>query len=89
MFAISGDLSAASDLSTVLPALIASMSYSRAMEREADAFSLAFMREQGLSPVHFANIMRRLDTDASEEGGVGDFLSTHPPTPERIRAFEE
>lgn len=89
VFAISGDLSAASDLSTVLPALIASMSYSRAMEREADAFSLDFMRDQGLPPVHFANIMRRLDSDASEEGGVGDFLSTHPPTPERIRAFEE
>nr|WP_157719058.1 M48 family metallopeptidase [Halopseudomonas salegens] len=89
MFAISGDLSSASDLSTGLPALIANLSYSRAMEREADAFALAFMQEQELAPVHFANIMRRLDSEAPEDGSITDFLSTHPPTKERIRAFEQ
>ncbi|MFN3582180.1 MAG: M48 family metallopeptidase [Pseudomonas sp.] len=89
MFSISGDLSSASDLATGLPALIANLSYSRAMEREADEFALAFMREQGLAPVHFANIMRRLDSEAPEGGSATDFLSTHPPTRERIRAFEQ
>lgn len=91
MVSITGDLSAASDLTTSLPALLANLAYSREMEREADEFALAHLRAQALSPRHFADIMRRLDPpEKDDETGVGrlaGFLSTHPPTEERLARF--
>lgn len=91
MVALTGDLSAASDMAASLPAVLASLSYSRGMEREADAFALQFMREQQLDLRHFANIMLRLEgsgSTAEQAGGLTDFLSTHPPTRERLVLFE-
>ncbi len=88
VMSVTGDLSAASDLATSLPAILANLSYVRGMEREADDFALAFMLAGGIEPSHFANIMLRLDPQEKESGGgLSDFLSTHPPTPERIRRF--
>lgn len=91
VMSITGDLSAASDLTTSVPAVLANLGYSRNMESEADDFALEFMLANQVSPVCFANIMRRLDENAEQEGGQSDglsgFLSTHPPTPERIKRF--
>ena len=93
MVSITGDLSAASDLTTSLPAIFANLAYSRGMEREADAFALAHLREQGLSPRHFVDIMRRLDPPNEEDdegvGRLAGFLSTHPPTAERLEGFSD
>lgn len=98
---MTGDLSAASDLTIVAPAILMNLSYSRRMEREADQYALALMQQHGLDPIHFANIMRRLsaehgDDHADKESGSGrfgetldSFLSTHPGTEQRVRAFEE
>lgn len=99
MVSLTGDVSAASDISTGLPALLANLNYQRGMETEADDFALAFLRQQGIAPHRFADIMLRLDPSATggEEGekqeddaasGLGSFLSTHPPTPERIERFQ-
>ncbi|QJD59036.1 M48 family metallopeptidase [Pseudomonas sp. gcc21] len=91
VMSITGDLSAASDLTTSVPAVLANLGYSRKMEVEADSFALEFMLANQLSPACFANIMQRLDGKSSEEDGQSDglsgFLSTHPPTPERIKRF--
>ena len=99
MVSLTGDVSAASDITTGLPALLANLSYQRDMETEADDFALVFLRQQGIAPQRFADIMLRLDPLAvagEKDGeqssdvasGLGSFLSTHPPTPERIRRFQ-
>ena len=91
MVSLTGDVSAASDLVTGVPALLATLSYQRGMEQEADDFALAFMQEQKISPQRFADIMLRLDPPSEEEDELDElsgFLSTHPPTPERIERFQ-
>lgn len=100
--AITGDISAASELSAAVPALLADLAYSRDMETEADDYALAFMHQNNLDPNHFANIMLRLEAshgqleqeqDEEQHGEEDDddslgFLSSHPPTPERIERFQ-
>lgn len=91
MVSLTGDVSAASDLVTGVPALLATLSYQRGMEEEADDFALAFLQEQNISPQRFADVMLRLDPPSGEEGELDElsgFLSTHPPTPERIERFQ-
>ncbi len=93
MVSLTGDISAASDITTGLPTLLANLSYQRGMETEADDIALAFLQEQGIAPQRFADIMTRLDPPSEGESddaasGLGSFLSTHPPTPERIQRFQ-
>lgn len=91
MVSLTGDVSAASDLVTGVPALLATLSYQRGMEEEADEFALAFLQDQQISPQRFADIMLRLDPPSGEEGELDElsgFLSTHPSTPERIERFQ-
>lgn len=79
-----------SSLAVSIPAVLLSNGFSRGHEREADAYAFDLLRRRGQSPAAFAAIMRRLaDTRPKglEEGPVG-YLSTHPPTPERIAAAE-
>ena len=86
----------ASNLVAALPAVLVQAGYSRAFEREADGFTLELLRERGIEPGHFATILRKLEEEHSErrerEGDAADrvfaYLSTHPPTEERVRAFE-
>lgn len=84
-----GDMSGSS-LAVAVPAVLLSNGFSRGHEREADAYAFALLRRRGQSPAAFAAIMRRLSSDVPkglEEGPVG-YLSTHPPTPERIAEAE-
>jgi Zn-dependent protease with chaperone function len=85
-----GDVSGSS-LAVSVPAVLLSNGFSRGHEREADAYAFALLREHGQSPAAFAAVMRRLSAELPaglEEGPVG-YLSTHPPTPERIAAAEQ
>ncbi|WP_286220906.1 M48 family metallopeptidase [Marinobacter apostichopi] len=101
---MTGDLSAFSDSTVVVPAVLMSLSYSREMERQADEYALAVMQQNGLDPAHFATIMTRLSTtdhtdstsptDAENEapsrwGSLGHLLSSHPATKERIERFRK
>ncbi len=95
---MTGDLSAASDMVVLAPAVLMSLSYSRGMEREADRYALELMLAERLDPMHFSNLMRRL---AAIHGPVDDAdrnwwdehidgaLSSHPPAHERVEQFEQ
>lgn len=79
-----------SSLAVSVPAVLLSSGYSRGHEREADAWALELLARRGIDPAAFSRIMRRLSAQipaGMEEGPMG-WLSTHPPTPERIEAGE-
>ena len=78
-----GDFSGAA---ASLPLALGVLRYSREFEREADEFAVAFLRAQGLSarPLHdFFLKVREVESEAGTDG-IPDFLSTHPPTEERL-----
>lgn len=93
LMAITGDISAASDSLASAPAFLMNMAYSRAMENEADDFARRQMDRHGIAPVHFANIMRRIDPAPSaatdRKTRLLHILSSHPDTAERVHKFEE
>lgn len=87
--ALLGDASGSS-LAVSLPAVLLGNGFSRGHEREADDYAFRLLKRRGISPLAFASIMRRLlRHDPAAAGGAIGYLSTHPPTPERIRAAED
>lgn len=63
---------------------LASLSYSRNLEREADDRGLALMVGRGIPPEGLPALLERLKA-AEQEGGSGlSFLASHPATSERI-----
>ena len=109
VIAITGDVSTSSTLVTALPTILVEARYSQAFEREADAYSLKFMRDHNVRPVHFRNIMLRLEQyqadvvhgqrkgasakdkekKRDDEDNWTGYFSSHPPTRERIKVFEQ
>lgn len=95
VMAMTGDMTAASDLLVTLPALLVTLNYSRNMEQEADEFALQYLPPAGVQPVHFANIMLRLEEHVHKDAGkldkaadgLPEVLSTHPNTRQRIERF--
>ncbi|UCD87752.1 MAG: M48 family metallopeptidase [Desulfobacterales bacterium] len=94
LLAITGDVSGSSELFLGLPVLLTELAYSRQFEREADQYALDYLRSHGISPIHFARLMRRIDQKMAQQskapGGKWlNYLSTHPMTEERLRNFEQ
>ncbi len=84
-----GDASQFASVLSALPTVYAQASFSREHEREADAFALSFMRETGQSPRDFSAMMRKLgDAGGRDRAGALAWLSSHPPTAERIARFD-
>jgi len=94
-----GLLSAASsvalgDFSSVLasaPALLGHLAYSRDLEREADAVSIQFMRNNHIRPSVMIVLFERLQAyhhEQTEQGRMGIAFSSHPPDEERIARFK-
>ena len=85
-----GDASGSS-LAVSVPATLLSNGFSRGHEREADQYAFALLKRHGRSPKDFATLMARLmevqGVAGGEEGVIG-YLSTHPPSQERIQAAE-
>lgn len=82
-----GDLSGTGSLSVSIPTLLVNSGFSRRHEREADAFAFALLPKHGISPEAFARVMTRLsDGDGETAAGPIGYLSTHPPSAERIEA---
>lgn len=83
LVAVTGDIGSVTDLAAGLPSLLLQSGYSRDMEREADAYALAWLRTACIPPARFADILGRLDDDPSDTG----LLDSHPGTRERIEPF--
>lgn len=81
-----GDLSGTGSLSVSIPVLLLESGFSRKHEREADAFAFELLERNGISPEAFARVMEKLSAGRGGEAGVVGYLSTHPPSPERIEA---
>lgn len=76
------------------PALLATLGYSRDLEREADAESVRMMRSDGISPramVAFFEAIALWRADQAREGAEADSIglafSSHPATAQRIEFF--
>jgi Zn-dependent protease with chaperone function len=91
--AVTGDASGVTELFLGLPAILTNLAYSRQFEREADQYALDYLLLHNIAPGRFADILTRIDKKGVAEQEQGrewiGYLSTHPPTPERVRAFLE
>lgn len=61
LMAVTGDVSASSDILLAVPLLISELSHSRKFERQADDFALQYLRNNDIAPSHFVDIMSRLE----------------------------
>ncbi len=84
-----GDVSAvaAQVSSTLLDA-----KYSRDFEREADAYAVGLLDENGIARDHFVRMLRHLEEAAARRGTAGGgallaYLSSHPVTADRIESI--
>ena len=75
-----GDVSSVPALAASIPVILTEMGYSRDFEREADLFAIRALHDSGIAPQRLGDILSRLDPEHSGSS----YLSTHPPTPERI-----
>ncbi|HUO44778.1 MAG TPA: M48 family metallopeptidase [Burkholderiales bacterium] len=96
---LAGDAVSITALAAALPTLLLETGYSREFETEADTYAFKRLKEIGLSPKYFADMLTRLQTahsekqkaadksgnGRSENNRVFDYLSTHPDTAERIQ----
>ncbi len=85
---LTGDVSSTTGIVAALPTILIEASYSQAFEREADAYALNYLRQSGIDPVHFKNLMLRIESKYKGRKTVPTFFSTHPATVERVRLFE-
>jgi Zn-dependent protease with chaperone function len=76
------------------PAALLQARHSRDFEREADAFAAATLRANGIAPRKLGDMLRKLmetagrEPDGDGRDDIADFLSSHPPTQERIAALD-
>ncbi len=84
--ALFGDATSITSLATTLPVALLQSGYSRELEAEADDYAFQRLREIGLSPKAFAEIMLLLEKDHKKRSGGDskDYFSTHPATAKRI-----
>lgn len=66
---ILGDASGISDLLGSDAFLLADLAWTRDFEREADDYALEYMRDRGLAPQHFADVLKRLECAHHTEPG--------------------
>lgn len=93
---VAGDVSALDSLLVGLPTFLLDSHYSRRHESESDQYAFEKMIKAKLDPIAFSHIMYRLENqNASDKDNedkapltglekVGDYLSTHPNTVDRM-----
>jgi predicted Zn-dependent protease len=69
--------------------LATSLSYTRDMEREADAEALALLKHAKIHTDGLASFFRALKDDKDSDSPLPDWLSTHPGLQERAEAAEK
>jgi len=72
-----------SHLLAAAPAAIVQARYSQALERQADDYAAALLLENGMSPTLLADALKKVA--ASQGSAAQNYLSSHPPTDERMR----
>jgi Zn-dependent protease with chaperone function len=90
VFAVSllGDTSAVTNIAGTLPLMLTSRKYSRDFETEADLYALRAMQRAEI-PIHrFIDIMERMET-TQKHGAPLRYISTHPPTADRLKIFRD
>jgi beta-barrel assembly-enhancing protease len=73
-------------------ATLTALNYSREMEEEADRDAVAILRAARVDPIGLARFLERVTTtpaNASANGGVLRYLSTHPPSRTRASLIRE
>jgi Zn-dependent protease with chaperone function len=91
---ITGDVSSTSEAVLGLPVILAELAYSRNYETQADTYALEFLRTRNIPPHRFADLMLRLEGNHHKHAEADDtsqwrrYLSTHPITADRIKAFK-
>jgi Zn-dependent protease with chaperone function len=86
---LTGDISSLSALSAALPVKIIEAKYSRQFESEADEFARDYMIANRIPLHRFSDILSRLGKLSPSSEDSLTFLSSHPPTEERIKLFAE
>ena len=83
---LAGDAAAITSLAVTLPTVLLQSGYSRQFEAEADDFAVRRMRQVGLSPRAFADLLVLIDRDhvRGAQREKQDYFSTHPITAARI-----
>lgn len=90
---MTGDVSGVGDTLLQSAAFINEMQFSRDMEREADAWAIAEMQQQGRSlqsmqAMYQALIANDRNQEEMQSLDLPDWLSTHPNMDERLKAIE-
>jgi predicted Zn-dependent protease len=66
------------------------LTFSRAMESEADYLGLQYMYKAGYDPVAFVDFFEKIETlEKRKPGSVAKVFSTHPMTDDRIKKSQE
>ncbi|NND53803.1 MAG: M48 family metallopeptidase [Gammaproteobacteria bacterium] len=86
---ITGDVTVGGSIAAGLPNMLATASYSREFEYEADGVAKEYLRATGQPLSVYADIMERMAEGAAEQPGFFSLLSTHPATEERLKEFRE
>ncbi|MCP4503557.1 MAG: M48 family metallopeptidase [Deltaproteobacteria bacterium] len=86
-----GDVTQIATLTTALPTVLMESKFSRTHEDEADTFALDYLVKYQLDPADFADIMEKLKEEIGESDDPDSlqYLSSHPPTNERILRFRK
>lgn len=85
---LTGDVASVAQIVAALPVILVEAQYSQTLESEADAYSLAYMQQHGIDPIHFKNLMLRLEKKHEGQGKIPSFFASHPETKERVKLFE-
>lgn len=81
-----GDVSSALSVASALPSVLIETGHSRRFEREADRFAAEFGVATGIGTKPLEEILEILTRGHGETAG---WLSTHPPTSERVELLRE
>ena len=90
MFTVLGDVSSLSTLAASIPTVLVQAKHSRDFESEADAYAVAWLKQQGIATHYFNDLLQRMEKHQAAEGHADDsevmsYFSSHPRTEERGR----
>lgn len=84
--AVFGDASA---IVANIPTLLLDLKYSRDAERKADDYAIAMMKKNGIPLTQLISGFEKLQAAAGNGDALSPYLSSHPPTDERIARIRQ